>query len=134
MCITLNHSKITWTNTYISSAPFFDVTLDVDDQDPSKFVARLSLPFVLFDSVFSHSIDTWYCKDLYEKQIRDLLEQGNNTIDLNLKYEELNKCRVSVSMCTGTDKTRVNRWKLCSLMLTLLLGQLPASFLLICKH
>jgi len=72
--------------------PFFDITLDADGDN---FIVRLSLPENGFNSVFSESIDSWLCRNIYEKNLTNLIHGGGGVLDLNKEYANYESCKAS---------------------------------------
>lgn len=74
----------------VTSTPFFDVLLDVDDQDQSKFAIKITPP--LFRSPFTDDLDKAFCLGKYQEEVR--LKSGGN-FDVNEAYNSYKNCLVS---------------------------------------
>lgn len=69
--------------------PLFDLLLDVDTKDPSKFVFKLTPP--LFTSPFSDDLAKAVCLKQHKQRLEEA-KINNLTVDINKEYDIYNDC------------------------------------------
>ncbi|XP_076029535.1 endothelin-converting enzyme 2-like [Oratosquilla oratoria] len=70
-------------------APFFDVLLDVDDEDKGKFAFKLTLP--VFPAALNLNIKEMTCRRIFEEKVAKALHEYQS-IDINEEYGKYTQC------------------------------------------
>ncbi|XP_047485379.1 membrane metallo-endopeptidase-like 1 [Penaeus chinensis] len=86
---TFNLTETLTTMMKMHFTPLFDLTLDVDGEDPDNFVLRLSLP--TFTSPFGENLAHTVCVGEYHSELAAAKQRGG-VFDLDEQYDKYNEC------------------------------------------
>ncbi|XP_063596981.1 membrane metallo-endopeptidase-like 1 isoform X2 [Penaeus indicus] len=86
---TFNLTETLTTMMKMHFTPLFDLTLDVDGEDPDNFVLRLSLP--TFTSPFGENLAHTVCVGEYHSELGAAKKRGG-FFDLDEQYDKYNEC------------------------------------------
>lgn len=77
----------------MTSTPFFDILLEVDEQDKSKFALKITPP--LFTSHFSDNLAKSVCQSKFQKLREEAKLTPGGQFDVNTAYDRYTECLVS---------------------------------------